>query len=83
MQANGRSEGLFLVRDSVRNSGHVVSAIILGDFYHFQIKVELRNKRVAYLVDTESGESPEFPSLIALINYLLETPHILPAPLVK
>eukprot|EP00042_Codosiga_hollandica_P057491 m.852539 g.852539 ORF g.852539 m.852539 type:complete len:1121 (+) comp59600_c0_seq6:176-3538(+) len=83
LTTHGRTEGIYVVRDSVRNNGHVISAFLCGEFVHFQIHVELRSSRVAYFYDTETAKSGEFPSLISLVQYVIANPEILPAPLTR
>ncbi len=63
--------------------GYVVSAILAGYNYHFQIRSELRGELVAFVFDTDRGTSSVFMSLKAVIEHLMATPEALPAPLVK
>lgn len=80
----GSFDGLFLVRESTRDSnGYVLSICYGGDKYHFQICSEQKDDANFLRLDTESKSGPKFTCLDGVFHYLLNSPTVLPCPLTQ
>eukprot|EP00047_Mylnosiga_fluctuans_P014615 m.39943 g.39943 ORF g.39943 m.39943 type:complete len:956 (+) comp5586_c0_seq2:3-2870(+) len=79
----GCADGLFLVRESARDNGFVLSMCHQKEKGHFQISCEQLNEETLLRIDTDSNTGPQFTCLDGVFHYLLNNPAVLPCPLTQ
>ena len=83
LERYGKFDGLFLVRESVRENGYVLSLCYNGQMTHYQICYEEQNDESFLRLDTENSSGPKFSCLDGVFHYLLNAPSVLPCPLTQ